>query len=161
METYKNNTIKKTQRSIACLLLLSQLLTSCGGNTMILPADQKTTIQETKCIDDEHSPLDTQPTTFIDGTPLKLGQPEIKFTWDNNKGLQAFAKDPEMGTATAYIPVKLPTIIKPGNENKPIILNQLNKVQAEFVARNFKWEVTREGVLQENGVRLRGGGARR
>ncbi len=114
MKKYKHSTTTKAQRSIACLLLACQLLTSCGGNEILLPIDQQATMQATTCIDDDRSALDTQPTSFIDDTPLKLGQPEVKFVWNDHKGLQALVGYPRIGPKAIYVPAKLPDTINPG-----------------------------------------------
>ena len=63
--------ITPSQRVITCVLLFSQLLTSCGGYETLLPsnpnAHPKKTVHEheTTCPDDNQLELDTQPATFI------------------------------------------------------------------------------------------------
>jgi hypothetical protein len=162
-QQYKHNMITRSQRAIAYLLLVCQLLTSCGGKNTLLPRDPNsqltTTVneQQTICLDNNHPQLDTQPTNLIDGTPLKLGQPEIQFTWDKEQRLQAFTVDPSMGSMAIYVPIRIPTAVTPGNGDKKIVLSQLNRKQAEAVVKNFKWEVTKEGKLKERSMRLRGG----
>ena len=155
--------ITKSQRAIAYLLLICQLLTSCGGKNTLLPRDPNaqvmTTVHEQQTICSEDKELDgyTKPTSFIDATPLKLGQTEIKFTWDSEKGLQAFVIDPSMGPVASYVSVKLPATIKLGNGSQPIVLHQLNQQQAEFIVKGLKWKANKAGDLKEMGVRLRGG----
>jgi hypothetical protein len=165
MKQYKHNMIIKSQRAIAYLLLACQLLTSCGGKNTLLPRDPnaKPTItiyeHETTCTEDNELDGYPQPISFIDATPLKLGQKEIQFTWDKEEGLQAFVVDPSIVSTDTYVLIQNTPIIKDVN-GKLIHFSQLNKKQAEFIANGLKWEVNKAGELKENGVRLRGGGKR-
>ena len=160
---YKNNMITRSKRAILYFLLFCQLLTSCGGNEILLSLETNSPltnlIQEQQlCNDDSQPQLYTQRPNFIDGTPLKLGQPEIKFAWDKEEGLQAFTIDLSMGSKSTYLPIGIPSVINPVNGCNKIVLSELNKKQTEAVVKSFKWEVTKAGELKERGVRVCGGG---
>ena len=79
MKQYKTNMITKSQRAIAYLLLICQLLTSCGGKNTLLPRDPNaqvmTTVHEQQVIysedvelsDEDQQGMEGQATAFIDG----------------------------------------------------------------------------------------------
>ncbi len=164
MQGYKPITIPKAQSAMACLLLVCQLLTSCTSHAIFLPVEPAspltTPVHEAQrpYPDDRHAYLAVPSNAFLDATPLKMGQPEIQFTWDQDRGLQAFRIDTSKGPMATPSPLQLPTTINPGNGSKRIVLKQLNEEQATAVVTHFKWEVSQGGELKERGIRVRGGG---
>ena len=150
--TIKNN-ITKVQRSIAYVLLLSELLTSCGFKESILPSIPPQDPRPSTCA---AVPKDTSlaasdntfqlRTTTIEGTALI-------FSYTSEAGLQAKYQDAIMPEA---VPVQqYPVIQDVTGLKKPF--SQFTKAEAALLATEGKWEINKQGELSYSGMRGRGG----
>ena len=138
--TIKNN-ITKVQQSIAYVLLLSELLTSCGFKETILPSIQP---QDSRPSTYEVLP-DTSlsasannfqlSTTTIEGTALT-------FDYTSEQGLQAKYQDAIMPEA---VPIQQYPIIQDVTGGKQSF-SQLTPAEAQLLAHEGKWEVQEAGL---------------
>ena len=79
----KKNTINMVNRSIASVLLISQILTSCGGGEIILPSTPSPTHQNMGVSDDK------SPSSLPINTPIPLAVPDSK-GYDSDYSSQSF-----------------------------------------------------------------------
>ena len=149
--TNKNN-ITTVQRSIAYVLLLSELLTSCGFKESILPSIQpQAPSTSTWAVPQDTSLVASAnnfelSTTTIEGTKLT-------FAYTPEVGLQATYQDATMPEAIAV--QQYPVIQDVTGVKKSFI--QLTKAEAALLASEGKWEINANGALRYLGMRGRGG----
>ncbi len=154
--TIKNN-ITKIHRGIASVLLISQLLTSCGFHETILPRipqAQRASIGEVP-IDSDLTSQSIDSTASDKTFPLKTNTIEgieITFTHTPTTGLQASYKKSDM---TEAAPIQQYPIIQTTNGVSKS-LRQLTPAEAQLLAHEGKWEV-KAGALRYNGMLGRGG----
>jgi hypothetical protein len=149
--TIKNN-ITKVQRSIAYVLLLSELLTSCGFKETILPNIQPQESRPSTCAVLPDTSLVASDSTFQLSTTTIEGT-ALTFAYTPEAGLQAKYQDAIMPNA---MPVQqYPVIQDVTGLKKPF--SQLKKAEAALLATSGKWEVNPHGGLSYSGMRGRGG----
>ncbi len=133
--TIKNN-ITKIQRSIAYVLLLSELLTSCGFKEPIVPRTASQDPSTSTFAVPKDTSLAASDSTFqlrtttIEGTALN-------FAYTPEAGLQATYQDPTMPEA---VPLQQYPVIQDETGVKQSF-SQLTSAEAKLLAHEGKWEV--------------------
>ena len=164
MRHYKYNTINKTQKTVAYLLLSCQLLTSCGGKTTLLPRDpnvqpiQAVHEQLPTCTDDNPQP--DQPCPAFPITTRTITGNTLIFSYTPDEGLSTFYQpmygDSKMEKISKHLPIQqYPILMDVDGVRKAF--KHFPQEEARFFATTGKWEVSQAGELRYLGIRARGG----
>ena len=164
MRHYKYNTINKTQKTVAYLLLSCQLLTSCGGKTTLLPRDpnvqpiQAVHEQLPTCTDDNPQP--DQPCPAFPITTRTITGNTLIFSYTPDEGLSTFYQpmygDSKMEKISKHLPIQQYTILMDVDGVRKSF-KHFPQEEARFFATTGKWEVSQAGELRYLGIRARGG----
>ena len=158
----KQNSISTFHKMIASVLLISQLLTSCGFQENLAPSNPHLEPSSLVC---EHSlDQDQSAQTSSHDTRLSaernfqlhattIADTRLTFTYTQGSGLQATYQQPTMLEAA---PVQqYPVLYAVNGISKSF--SDLSSEEATLLAIEGKWEVSAKGALRYLGMRGRGG----
>lgn len=162
MKSITLNNITKTNRGIATVLLLSQLLTSCGGfkEALIVPNRPSPEPMQSTCFVPLQEDCGANASIYVfQMATTTLEGTHLIFHYSPEQGMKVtyqIKADNPHGINLRALPVQqCPLIPTTNGVLKPF--TQLTAAEAMLLAREGKWEVSADGALRYLGMRGRGG----